>query len=218
MKIGFDSFLNKYSLLKKTLLGLFTVSSAAGAQTIYQCTACPSGLSSNPGATSASQCFNPSTKGGASVIFSGISNWSGKLEPGWYRISLKGASGSNVSCGSSGGGCSSSYSSSSCTGYGGSGGTAYYIFYVSNTASANYTYNNGSPKLVVTESGKSTRTFQVTAGTSGSKYTTGSYGSVCHCSNGSAGSSSISGLTSSTDKSTGNVDNWTSNGGKLVRL
>ncbi|MGN0929839.1 MAG: hypothetical protein ACI4N3_04325 [Alphaproteobacteria bacterium] len=186
MKISFDNFSNKYSLLKKTLLGLFTVSSAAGAQTIYQCTACPNGLSSNPGAVGSSQCFNPCSKGSSSTIFSGSSNWSGTLQPGWYRISLRGEKGASTSsdggmkrvcktlggCEVCAGGCVAT-----CTGgcriaggccncdTGGDGAKANYTFYVGVASSASYTYNNGSPKFTVTESG-TTRTYTASRGSS----------------------------------------------------
>ena len=137
----------KNNLFKKgTLLGLFTLSSAAGAQTIYQCSPCPNGLASQPGTISASGCFNPVSKSGSRVIFDNSSSgWSGTLQPGWYRISLRGSSGSGASAG---GGCSYV----SC--YGGNGGDMYYVFYVSSSASGEYSWNGGSPKFVVKENGK----------------------------------------------------------------
>ena len=156
MKLRPWNFIKNNLFKKGTLLGLFTLSSAAGAQTIYQCSPCPNGLASQPGTISASGCFNPVSKSGSRVIFDNSSSgWSGTLQPGWYRISLRGSSGSGA-----GGGCGYS----SC--YGGNGGDMYYVFYVSSSASGEYSWNGGSPKFVVKENGK-VRTFNSTKGTDG---------------------------------------------------
>ncbi|MDE6224040.1 MAG: hypothetical protein K2M23_01035 [Alphaproteobacteria bacterium] len=258
MKIGFESFTDKYSLLKKTIIGLFTMSSAAGAQTIYQCAPCPSGQTSNPGATSVSQCYSPCSKSASSTIFSGTSNWSGTLQPGWYRISLRGASGDSVvseggqnrvckkgkynveicagGCTNCTGGSSDSSTRCRCTGVG-AGAKVNFTFYVGVASSASFTYNSGSPKFTVTESG-STRTYTASKGgdatyTSDPKDVTvkNDYGSVTGkegnvtCGKGSAGSYSYtpSTLFSSTDKNnscstSATADGLSSAGGKLVKL
>lgn len=216
MKLRPWNFIKSNLFKKGTLLGLFTLSSAAGAQTIYQCKPCPNGLASQPGTISASGCFNPVSKAGSKVIFDNSSSgWSGTLQPGWYRISLRGSNGSGA-----GGGCGYS----SCDG--GNGGEMYYVFYVSSSASGKYSWNSGSPKFVVKENGK-VRTFNSNKGTDG--YTTKSnchtvkttYGSyeTCDygCTNGTNGSTSTAGLYGS-EKSTSNVDAKSSAGGKLTRL
>ncbi len=192
MKLRPWNFIKSNLFKKGTLLGLFTLSSAAGAQTIYQCQPCPNGLASQPGTISASGCFNPVSKSGSRVIFDNSSSgWSGTLQPGWYRISLRGSSGSGA-----GGGCGYS----SC--YGGNGGDMYYVFYVSSSASGEYSWNGGSPKFVVKENGK-VRTFNSTRGTDGYQtksncrkvYSTyGDYlGEQCDysCTNGTNGSSTV---------------------------
>ena len=216
MKLRPWNFIKSNLFKKGTLLGLFTLSSAAGAQTIYQCQACPNGLASQPGTISASGCFNPVSKAGSKVIFDNqTSGWSGTLQPGWYRISLKGDSGS-----SDGGGCG--YSPCS----GGKGGELYYVFYVSSSASGEYSWNGGSPKFVVKENGK-VRTFNSTKGTSAYQKksnchkvssTYGSYEACDYsCVEGTNGFKSTAGVYGS-EKSTSNVDAKSYAGGKLTRL
>lgn len=219
MKLRPWNFIKNNLFKKGTLLGLFTLSSAAGAQTIYQCQPCPNGLASQPGTISASGCFNPVSKSGSRVIFDNQSSgWSGTLQPGWYRISLRGSSGSGASAG---GGCGYV----SC--YGGNGGDMYYVFYVSSSASGEYSWNGGSPKFVVKENGK-VRTFNATRGTDGTTTksnchevhsTYGGWGEQCDysCVNGTNGSTSVNGLYGS-EKTTSNVDAKSYAGGKLTRL
>ena len=232
MKLKLWYFINKHAILKKLFFWIFPLlgMSVAKAETIYQCTPCPSGLSSNPGAVGSGACFNPVTKGGASVIFNGAGNYSGTLQPGWYRIAIRGANGSSNSCDNRHQNCNAygkncTTVGNNCTGSGGTGGSTYYVFYVSVAASYSHIYNNGSPKLTITESGK-TRTFAANKGTNGAAANnctnTGAYGScvqyTCQCSNGSAGASNqVSGLFSN-DKSSSNVDGLGSAGGKLTKL
>ena len=287
MRLKLWYFINKYAILKKLFFWIFPLLglNVAKAETIYQCAACPSGLSTNPGAIGAGACFNPVTKPGPSVIFNGTGNYSGTLQPGWYRISLRGANGSGTgwktgdrycaashnectgwgeapclqknneycegssSCYVVNGGTSNAYcyggctfvpansicvqygdkpcissspvcdrydNGSSCQGNGGIGGQTYYVFYVTSTANYSFTYNGGSPKLVVTESGRATRTFL--AGKGGNGYANKS-GVNWSCGNGGNGTSnSASGLFSSMDRSSGNYDGLGSAGGKLTKL
>lgn len=227
MRLKLWYFINKHAILKKLFFWIFPLLgiNVAKAETIYQCTACPAGLSSNPGGTSVNDCFNPVTKGG-SQMFSGTTNQNGTLQPGWYRISLRGTNGSGTSlsgkCISTQLKCTSTYncgytcvnSGKDCSASGGAGGQTYYVFYVSATASYSYTYNSGAPKFTVTESGK-TRTFSAgKGGDASSKYS----GYDAKCSNGAAGASNqVSGLFSN-DKSSSNVDSLGSAGAKLTKL
>lgn len=208
MKLKLWYFINKHAMLKKIFFWIFPLlgMSVAKAETIYQCTPCPSGLSSNPGTIGKDNCFDPVTKAG-SQVFTGTANQSGTLQPGWYRISLRGTNGSNASA-------------YGCSGSGGAGGTTYYAFYVSVEASYLYEYNSGSPKFTVIEDGK-TRTFAATKGGNASAWCTNTYrGSCTRCtsSNGGAGvSNQVSGLFA-TDKKSSNVDALNTAGAKLTRL
>lgn len=282
MRLRLWYFINKHAILKKLFYWIFPLLgiNVANAEVIYQCNPCPSGQSSNPGAIGAGACFNPKTKGAASTIFNGTGNQSGTLQPGWYRISLRGANGSGTGwktgdtyctqykdgdtcktygdkpcksekyvcpsgktaassawsswyCPDNSGTptkkcdkwgdapclaynqvCASSATGSSCQGNGGTGGSTYYVFYVTSPASYSFTYNGGSPKLTVTESGRSTRTFYANAGGNGSASKSGVNWS---CSNGGNGSAGASGIFSP-EGSSSNVDSFGSVGGKLTKL
>lgn len=236
MRLKLWYFINKHAILKKIFFWIFPLLgvNVAKAETIYQCMPCPSGLSSNPGAMGVDACFDPLTKGGSSVIYNGTGNYSGTLQPGWYRVSLKGTTGDTKYISGSGSCAQSRYSGQSgYAGYksgsgrncsGGAGGQTYYVFYVSKTASYSHEYNGGSPKLTVTEDGK-TRTFAAGKGGNGTGYTSSSSsgcysGSVkdAYCNTASAGASNqVSGLFS-TDKSSSNLDGLGSAGGKLTKL
>lgn len=239
MRLKLWYFINKHAILKKIFFWIFPLlgMSVAKAETIYQCMPCPTGMSSNPGATSIDGCFNPLTKSG-SQVFTGTTSQSGTLQPGWYRISLRGENGSATKVSGSGtccrikpnvyGRCVNAYgvdyslSGSSTTCQGAVGGQTYYVFYVSKVASYTYEYNSGAPKFTVEENGK-TRTFSAGKGSNGSGSTKSSScysGSVnnAYCNTASAGASNQASGLFSTDKTTTNVDNLTSAGAKLTKL
>ena len=163
MKIKLLNLLNK--ILKKfAFLGIFSFTTSASAQTIYQCLPCPDGKTSNPGAVGAGSCFSVTNKKGTVVLDQTTTNKTITLQPGWYRVTLRttdGAKGLNrTEASKSGTCCEDTYGN--CTSYigkvvgdsatggaGGKGKDLSYVIYVANSSSASYTYNSGAPKLIV---------------------------------------------------------------------
>lgn len=234
MKMKLLSLLNK--ILKKfAFLGIFSFTTSAHAQTVYQCFPCPDGKTSSPGAIGVENCFTVSNRQGSVVRDFSTSNGSVELAPGWYRVTMKTSSasrGNNASCGAIASTCTDrhctngKYSSNYCTcvrwsnaqpaisasgGAGGSGNTLAYVVYLNQKSTASYTYNSGAPQLVIrgSEDGN-TRTFGLSRVTNGGN-------ASCNCSsrqcwnggNGSSSQRSVSG-TSSKDVGTGAVDGYAS--------
>ena len=201
MKMKLLSLLNK--ILKKfAFLGIFSFTTSAHAQTVYQCFPCPDGKTSSPGAIGVENCFTVSNRQGSVVRDFSTSNGSVELAPGWYRVTMKTSStsrGNNASCGAVGWSrCSApdSYCNNSCSGScahygssgswpaisasggaGGSGATLGYVVYLNQKSTASYTYNGGAPRLVIigSEDGN-TRTFAISRATNGGN-------ASCNCSN-----------------------------------
>ena len=167
MKIKLLNLLNK--ILKKfAFLGIFSFTTSASAQTIYQCLPCPDGTTSNPGAVGAGSCFSVTNKKGTKV-FDSASSSSATLQPGWYRVTLKtkaGAKGKSLSASGAvdSGDCvipgDYSYSGTtignwtlySCAATGGAGGAAdvlAYVIYIANTSTVTYKKTDNSPYLEI---------------------------------------------------------------------
>ena len=232
MKMKLLNLLNK--ILKKfAFLGIFSFTTSAHAQTVYQCFPCPDGTTSSPGAIGVANCFSVSTRSGSVVRDFSTSNGSVELAPGWYRVTMKtssASSGNSASCGAIASTCrkwetgrgpyystycaswSPSYSAISASGgAGGSGNTLAYVVYLNQKSNASYEYNSGAPRLVIrgNEDGN-TRTFGLSRATNGGN-------ASCNCSsrqcwnggNGSSSQRSVSG-TSSKDVGTGAVDGYAS--------
>ncbi len=235
MKMKLLNLLNK--ILKKfAFLGIFSFTTSAHAQTIYQCFPCPDGTTSSPGAIGVGNCFSVSTRSGSVVRDFSTSNGSVELAPGWYRVTMKtsnASSGNNASCGAVASTCTNlvkqtnmygnvigtyctSYSSaqpavSASGGAGGSGNTLAYVVYLNQKSTASYEYNSGAPQLVIRgkEDGN-TRTFGLSRATNGGNASCNCISRQCW--NGGSGSSSqrsVSG-TSSKDVGTGAVDGYAS--------
>lgn len=193
MKMKLLSLLNK--ILKKfAFLGIFSFTTSAHAQTVYQCFPCPDGKTSSPGAIGVENCFTVSNRQGSVVRDFSTSNGSVELAPGWYRVTMKTSStsrGNNASCGAvSSSYCNLPYSSQYCHdctgscshylstthykaisasgGAGGSGNTLGYVVYLNQKSTASYTYNGGAPQLVIrgSEDGN-TRVFRLSRATNG---------------------------------------------------
>lgn len=182
MKMKLLNLLNR--ILKKfAFLGIFSFTTSAHAQTIYQCMPCPNGTKSQPNSTSASDCFSLTSRARTNVRDFTTSNGSVELAPGWYRISMRtpsGAGGFPVTqattketlrtCSSSLYGNCTSWSTSTITckgcsangGAGGKGNNLVYVIYLADRATATYTYNNGAPRLTV-----GGRTFSLSKATNG---------------------------------------------------
>ena len=229
MKMKLLSLLNK--ILKKfAFLGIFSFTTSAHAQTVYQCFPCPDGKTSSPGAIGVENCFTVSNRQGSVVRDFSTSNGSVELAPGWYRVTMKTSSasrGNNASCGATSRTCTrweSSRYGSYCTswsaaqpaisasgGAGGSGNTLAYVVYLNQKSTASYAYNGGAPQLVIrgSEDGN-TRAFGLSRVTNGGS-------ASCNCSsrqcwnggNGSSSQRSVSG-TSSKDVGTSAVDGYAS--------
>lgn len=237
MKMKLLSLLNK--ILKKfAFLGIFSFTTSAHAQTVYQCFPCPDGKTSSPGAIGVENCFTVSNRQGSVVRDFSTSNGSVELAPGWYRVTMKTSSasrGNNASCGAVASICTSwkkgsgsYYTSTYCAawsssypaisasgGAGGSGNTLAYVVYLNQKSTASYTYNSGAPRLVIrgSEDGN-TRTFGLSRATNGGNAScncsTGWRGRTCSAGgNGSSSQRSVSG-TSSKDVGTGAVDGYAS--------
>lgn len=191
MKMKLLSLLNK--ILKKfAFLGIFSFTTSAHAQTVYQCFPCPDGKTSSPGAIGVENCFTVSNRQGSVVRDFSTSNGSVELAPGWYRVTMKTSSasrGNNASCGATSatvctpdntrchdceGSCSHyahtvNYKAISASGgAGGSGNTLGYVVYLNQKSTASYTYNGGAPQLVIrgSEDGN-TRVFRLSRATNG---------------------------------------------------
>lgn len=237
MKMKLLSLLNK--ILKKfAFLGIFSFTTSAHAQTVYQCFPCPDGKTSSPGAIGVENCFTVSNRQGSVVRDFSTSNGSVELAPGWYRVTMKTSSasrGNNASCGAiastcnewkhGGGAYSSTYCASWSSSYpaisasggaGGSGNTLAYVVYLNQKSTASYAYNGGAPQLVIRGSKDgNTRVFGLSRATNGGnascKCDTG-WRKKRECSAGGNGSSSqrsVSG-TSSKDVGTSAVDGYAS--------
>lgn len=229
MKMKLLNLLNK--ILKKfAFLGIFSFTTSAHAQTVYQCFPCPDGKTSSPGAIGVENCFSVSTRSGSVVRDFSTSNGSVELAPGWYRVTMKTSNasrGNNASCGAVASTCLKSTNTaygSYCTswsaahpavsasgGAGGSGNTLAYVVYLNQKSTASYAYNGGAPQLVIrgSEDGN-TRAFGLSRVTNGGNASCNC--SLRRCSNGGNGSSSqrsVSG-TSSKDVGTGAVDGYAS--------
>lgn len=239
MKMKLLNLLNR--ILKKfAFLGIFSFTTSAHAQTIYQCMPCPNGTKSQPNSTSASDCFSLTSKARTNVRDFTTSNGSVELAPGWYRISMQtpnASNGSSVSrattttcnTGSTYGNCTSSYITKGCSANGGAGGKGnnlVYVIYLADRATARYTYNNGAPRLTV-----GGRTFSLSKATNGGNASmSGPHGNSCEswnaygsctsykgdsyysCSAGGAGASSQKSVsgTQSTDTTTSSYDGFAS--------
>lgn len=206
MKMKLLSLLNK--ILKKfAFLGIFSFTTSAHAQTVYQCFPCPDGKTSSPGAIGVENCFTVSNRQGSVVRDFSTSNGSVELAPGWYRVTMKTSSasrGNNASCGAvSSSYCNLLYSSQYCHdctgscshylstthykaisasgGAGGSGNTLGYVVYLNQKSTASYTYNGGAPQLVIrgSEDGN-TRVFRLSRATNGGN-------ASCNCNIGGRG-------------------------------
>lgn len=233
MKMKLLSLLNK--ILKKfAFLGIFSFTTSAHAQTVYQCFPCPDGKTSSPGAIGVENCFTVSNRQGSVVRDFSTSNGSVELAPGWYRVTMKTSSasrGNNASCGAVASTCrewkpmsGAYYTSTYCAswspaypaisasgGAGGSGNTLAYVVYLNQKSTASYAYNGGAPQLVIrgSEDGN-TRVFGLSRVTNGGS-------ASCNCSsrqcwnggNGSSSQRSVSG-TSSKDVGTSAVDGYAS--------
>ena len=238
MKMKLLSLLNK--ILKNfAFLGIFSFTTSAHAQTVYQCFPCPDGKTSSPGAIGVENCFTVSNRQGSVVRDFSTSNGSVELAPGWYRVTMKTSSasrGNRASCaatsvtrcntGTSGychdcsGSCSryastTNYKAISASGgAGGSGATLGYVVYLNQKSTASYTYNGGAPRLVIrgSEDGN-TRTFAISRSTNGGN-------ASCNCStnwrracsaggNGSSSQPSFSGA-SSKDVGSAAIDGYAS--------
>ena len=93
---------------KFAFLGAVFVPASADAQSVYQCLPCPEGQSSPAGSTSISQCSSAADLKGTLIKDCTTSNCSGKLEKGWYRVTIHttaGSKGSNASKDSSSSNC-----------------------------------------------------------------------------------------------------------------
>lgn len=223
MKLILWSFIKRHAILRKIFFWIFSVMGmSVKANALYSCKPCPNGLHSNPEARSSSECFNPRTKTSKSTVLSNTTqNASGALMPGWYRISIRGDKGKDVSCTSTYNPSKKTSTYGTMTASGASGGVKFYVFYVKAYATYTYNYNNGSPKFILTENGKK-MTFSANKGGDAScsskayssKVTNGTY---CVCSNGKAGSADVEGLFSNTFVSS-NIDGLGSVGIKLTKL
>lgn len=184
MKMKLLNLLNR--ILKKfAFLGIFSFTTSAHAQTIYQCMPCPNGTKSQPNSTSASDCFSLTSKARTNVRDFTTSSGSVNLEPGWYRISMRtpsGAKGSSVNqatgtsrvCVRSLYGNCTNWSTSTikgCSadgGMGGQGNNLVYVIYVEKNSTASYTYNDGAPRITIdANDGSSHRVFGLSKATNG---------------------------------------------------
>ncbi len=188
MKMKLLNLLNR--ILKKfAFLGIFSFTTSAHAQTIYQCMPCPNGTKSQPNSTSASDCFSLTSKARTNVRDFTTSSGSVSLEPGWYRISMRTPSGAggypvtqattketSRTCSSSLYGNCTSWSTSKITckgcsangGIGGQGNNLVYVIYVEKNSTASYTYNDGAPRITIdANDGSSHRVFGLSKATNG---------------------------------------------------
>lgn len=184
MKIKLLNLLNK--ILKKfAFLGFFSFTTSTSAQTTYQCLPCPEGTTSPAGSTSIQGCA-PFVKSYTT------SNATVTLSPGWYRISFKSANGSkgqdstcnpkakesvdSCSCGNNSYGIlyrqtlvnGASKAQTATGGDGGPGISVSFLVYVAANSTATYSYNAGSPRLVIKDNTSGiTRTYGADKGGSG---------------------------------------------------
>lgn len=178
MKMKLLNLLNR--ILKKfAFLGIFSFTTSAHAQTIYQCMPCPNGTKSQPNSTSASDCFSLTSRARTNVRDFTTSNGSVELAPGWYRVSMQtpnASNGSSVSRATTTSATCNKYLYGNCVsastvktkgcsangGAGGKGNNLVYVIYLADRATATYTYNNGAPRLTV-----GGRTFSLSKATNG---------------------------------------------------
>lgn len=231
MKMKLLSLLNK--ILKKfAFLGIFSFTTSAHAQTVYQCFPCPDGKTSSPGAIGVENCFTVSNRQGSVVRDFSTSDGAVELAPGWYRVTMKTSSasrGNNASCAAASatvcrpdnahchdceGSCSHYLSTtrykaiSASGGAGGSGATLGYVVYLNQKSTASYTYNGGAPRLVIrgSEDGN-TRTFAISRATNGGNASCkcGGWLEKRECSAGGNGSSSQPSFSGASSKDVGSA-------------